>query len=29
VFVNNVEISVKKMTGMVLFLIGAVMFLRE
>ena len=26
---NNVEISVKKMAGMVLFLIGAVMFLRE
>jgi len=27
--VNNVEISIKKMAGMVLFLIGAIMFLKE
>lgn len=28
-FANNVEINAKKMTGMVLFLIGAIMFLKE
>jgi len=27
--VNNVEISVKKMVGMVLFLIGTIMFIKE
>jgi transporter family-2 protein len=29
VFFNNVEISLKKMAGMVLFLLGAIMFLQE
>jgi transporter family-2 protein len=28
-FFNNVEISLKKMAGMVLFLLGAIMFLQE
>jgi transporter family-2 protein len=28
-FVNNVEISVRKMLGLVLFLFGAIMFLKE
>ncbi|MHB8130274.1 MAG: DMT family transporter [Mobilitalea sp.] len=28
-FANNVEISVKKMVGLVLFLIGAIMYLKE
>ena len=29
VIVNNVNISIKKMAGMILFLIGAIMFLKE
>lgn len=29
VFINNVDISVKKMVGLVLFLVGTIMFLQE